>query len=69
VAGWILPHRSLSYTDVIPEMQSPEALLALLVAIVVLWFILKLAKLAIRVILFVITVAVVGGAIWFLFMR
>jgi hypothetical protein len=45
-------------------MPSIQELLILLIAIFVLWFILKLAHLAIRVILFVITLLIVAGALW-----
>jgi hypothetical protein len=50
-------------------MPSTQELLILLVAIFVLWFVLKLARLAIRVILFIVTLAIVGGVLWHLFMR
>jgi hypothetical protein len=50
-------------------MPSTHELLILLIAIFVLWFLLKLARLAIRVILFIITLAIAGGVLWFVFMR
>ena len=50
-------------------MPSTQELLVLIVAIFVLWFFLKLAKLAIRVILFLITVAIVLGVVWHFFLR
>ncbi len=50
-------------------MPSTNELLILLIAIFVLWFVLKLARLAIRVILFIITIAIAGGVLWFVFMR
>jgi len=50
-------------------MPSIQELLILLVAIFVLWFVLKLARLAIRVILFIIMLAIVGGAIWLFLAR
>jgi hypothetical protein len=50
-------------------MPSTHELLILLIAIFVLWFVLKLARLAIRVILFIITIAIAGGVLWFVFMR
>ena len=50
-------------------MPSTEELLVLVVAIFVLWFLLKLAKLAIRVILFLVTLAIVIGVIWHFFLR
>jgi hypothetical protein len=50
-------------------MPSTHELLILLIAIFVLWFVLKLARLAIRVILFFITLAIAGGVLWYVFMR
>ena len=50
-------------------MPSTEELLVLVVAIFVVWFVLKLAKLAIRVILFLVTLAIVTGVIWHFFLR
>jgi hypothetical protein len=50
-------------------MPSTHELLILFIAIFALWFVLKLARLAIRVILFIITLAIVGGVLWFGFMR
>jgi hypothetical protein len=46
-------------------MPSTQELLILLIAIFVLWFLLKLARLAIRVILFIVTLAIVGGVLWY----
>ncbi len=45
-------------------MPSTQELLILLVAIFVLWFVLKLARLAIKVILFIITLAIAAGLLW-----
>jgi hypothetical protein len=50
-------------------MPSTQELLILLIAIFVLWFVLKVARLAIRVILFILTLAIVGGVIWLLLAR
>ena len=50
-------------------MPSTHELLVLLIAIFVLWIILKLARLAIRVIFLVISVAVLVGVLWFVFAR
>jgi len=50
-------------------MPSTQELLVLLIAIFVLWFVLKLARLAFRVILLIIALAVAGGVFWFVFMR
>lgn len=46
-------------------MPSTQELIIFLIAIFAIWFVLKLAKLAIKVILFVITVAIVFGIVWF----
>ena len=50
-------------------MPGTQELLVLVVAIFVLWFVLKLAKLAIRVILFLIMLAIVIGVLWHFFPR
>ncbi|MFP5246881.1 MAG: hypothetical protein ACLGH0_09320 [Thermoanaerobaculia bacterium] len=50
-------------------MPSIQELLILLIAIFVLWFVLKLVRLAFRVILFIITLAIVGGALWLFLAR
>jgi hypothetical protein len=50
-------------------MPSMNELLGLLIAILVIWFVLKLAKVAIRVILFVIAVLLIAGALYYVFMR
>jgi hypothetical protein len=50
-------------------MPGTQELLVLIVAIFVLWFVLKLAKLAIRVILFLVTLAIVIGVFWHFFPR
>lgn len=49
-------------------MPSMNELLGLLIAIIVIWFVLKLAKVAIRLILFVIAVLLIAGALYY-FMR
>ncbi len=41
----------------------------ILIAIIVIWVILKLAKVAIRLILFVIAVLLIAGALYYVFMR
>ena len=43
--------------------------LGILIAIIVIWVILKLAKVAIRLILFVIAVLLIAGALYYVFMR
>jgi hypothetical protein len=50
-------------------MPGTQELLVLVIAIFVLWFVLKIAKLAIRVILFLIMVAIVIGVLWHFFPR
>jgi len=44
-------------------------LLGILVAIIVIWVVLKLAKVAIRLILFVIAVLLIAAALYYVFMR
>ena len=50
-------------------MPSINELLILLVAIFAVWIVLKLARIAIRVIFFFITIAIVLGVLWFVFAR
>lgn len=50
-------------------MPSANEFIVFLVAILALWILLKLVKLAIRVTLFLITLAVVAGLVWFFFVR
>jgi hypothetical protein len=50
-------------------MPSINELLGILIAIIVIWVILKLAKVAIRLIFFVIAVLLIAGAIYYVFMR
>ncbi|MEA2338893.1 MAG: hypothetical protein QOE82_2900 [Thermoanaerobaculia bacterium] len=50
-------------------MPSMNELFGLLIAIIVIWFVLKLAKVAIRLILFVIAVLLIAGALYYVFMR
>jgi hypothetical protein len=49
-------------------MTGPE-LLGILIAIVVIWFVLKLAKVAIKMMLFIFFVLIIVGALYYLFMR
>ena len=44
-------------------------LVGILIAIVVIWVILKLAKVAIRLILFVIAILLIAAALYYVFMR
>jgi hypothetical protein len=41
----------------------------LIVAIFLTWIVLKLAKLAVKLILFVVTVILIAGALWYVFVR
>ena len=50
-------------------MPSTQELLILLVVIFAIWFVLKLARIAIRVIFLFIAIAVVVGVLWFVFAR
>ena len=46
-----------------------QELLFLIVAVFALWIVLKLAKVAIRVIFFILTVAILAGVLWYVFVR
>jgi hypothetical protein len=50
-------------------MPSPNEILVLLIAILVLWIVLKVAKLAIKMIFFLIVVAIIAGGLWLFFQR
>lgn len=50
-------------------MPSTHELLILLVAIFAIWLVLKLARIAIRVIFFFISIAVILAVLWFVFAR
>ena len=50
-------------------MPSMNELLGLLIAILVIWFVLKLAKVAIRLIVSIIAVLLIAGALYYVFMR
>ena len=50
-------------------MPSTHELLILLVVIFAIWFVLKMAKLAIKLIFFFIGLIVVAGVLYFVFMR
>jgi hypothetical protein len=52
-----------------PPMPSINELLGILIAIIVIWVVLKLAKVAIRLILFVITILLIAGVLYYVFMR
>ena len=48
-------------------MPDASEILILLVAILAIWFLLKVARLAIRLVLFVITLAIVAAIVWLVF--
>ena len=50
-------------------MPTPQELLGILIAIVVIWIVLKVMKVAVRLIFFVIGLLLVGGLFYYLFMR
>ena len=50
-------------------MPSPNELIGIVVLILVIWFVLKLAKVAFKLILFVIGVMLLFGVVYFLFLR
>ena len=50
-------------------MPGAHELIGILVAILVIWFVLKMAKVAIKLIFLVIALLVAGGVVYFLFMR
>jgi hypothetical protein len=50
-------------------MPSVQELLGIFVAVIVIWFILKMARLAIRMIFFIISVLVLIGVLYFVFVR
>ena len=46
-----------------------QELLGILIAVVVIWFVLKLAKVAIKMIIFIIAVVIIIGVVYTFFMR
>jgi hypothetical protein len=50
-------------------MPGIQELLGVLIVIFVIWFVLKMARVAIRLILFVIALALLAGALYFVFVR
>jgi hypothetical protein len=50
-------------------MPTAQELLGILIVIAVIWIVLKMMKVAIRLILFVIGLLVAAGLVYFLFMR
>lgn len=49
--------------------MSPSELLVLLVAVLIAWIVLKVAKVAIKVIFFLIIVTIIAGALWHFLQR
>jgi hypothetical protein len=50
-------------------MPSAPELLGILIAVLVIWFVLKLAKVAIRLILFIIAMVLIVGALYYVLVR
>lgn len=50
-------------------MPGINELLGILIAIIVIWVVLKLAKVALRLIIFVIAVLLIAGVLYYVFMR
>ncbi|HEX9458002.1 MAG TPA: hypothetical protein VGA84_02605 [Thermoanaerobaculia bacterium] len=50
-------------------MPGINELLGILIAIIVIWIVLKLAKVAIRLIFLVIAVLLIAGVVYYVFMR
>ena len=50
-------------------MPTAQELLGILIAIVVIWFVLKMMKVAIKLIVFVIGLLLAAGVLYYLFMR
>ena len=50
-------------------MPSLQELLGILIAIIVIWFILKMARVAIRLIVFIVGLAIIVGVLYFVFVR
>ena len=46
-----------------------QELLGILIAVIVIWFVLKLAKVAIKMIIFIIAVVIIIGVVYTFFMR
>ena len=49
--------------------MSASELLVLLLAVLVLWIVLKVAKFAVKVIFIIIAIALIAGALWFFIPR
>ena len=50
-------------------MPAAHELLGIFIAVIVIWFVLKMARLAIRLIFFIISVLVLVGVLYFVFVR
>jgi hypothetical protein len=53
----------------LPDMPTAQELLGILIAVLVIWFVLKMMKVAIKLILFVIGLLLAAGLLYFLFAR
>ena len=63
-----IPPNPLLHYPALP-MPSMNELLGILLAIIVIWVVLKMAKVALRLIIFVIAVLLIAGALYYVFMR
>lgn len=50
-------------------MPSVQELLGIFIAVIVIWFVLKMAKIAIRLILLIISILLIIGVLYYVFMR
>jgi hypothetical protein len=50
-------------------MPTPQELLGILIVIVVIWFVLKMAKVAIKLILLIMAAVLIVGALYYVFVR
>jgi hypothetical protein len=50
-------------------MPGPHELIGILIVVAVLWFVLKLARVAVRLILFIVAIVLVAGALYLVFVR
>jgi len=62
-------HKESCYTYGTPQMPSASEIIGVLIVIFVIWVVLKLARVAIRLILFIIGIMLLIGALYYLFMR
>lgn len=50
-------------------MPAAQELIGILIAVFVIWVVLKMAKIAIKMIVFIIAILLIVGAMYYLFMR